>query len=164
MKKRYEEIKGNSIHNLYILIVLYLPLILSVNSCCSTEGCVGANQMDGIYLKNFATTDVDSIFISSYKKGTDFKIPTDSFMIEKCDSFGTGGYYMLFNYKIINIDNDYRIYFTTINKIYEVSGFQTSKAECNDCVIPNYYTRLDAYEINLNLKHLGFIEIDKGFD
>ena len=164
MKKRYEEIKSNSISNFFILIVLCLPLISGLNSCCSKVGCMGANQMDGIYLKNFAANDIDSIFISSYKKGTDFKILIDSFMIEQCDSFGNVKYYMLFNYKTINMDNDYRIYFNIIKKVYELSGFKTSKAECNDCFIKDYYTRLNEYEINLKSKRLEFIEIDKDFD
>jgi hypothetical protein len=137
---------------------------MSLNSCCAKVGCVGADDIDGITLKNFSGTDVDSIIVSVFKKDTDFKTPIDSFRINHCDSMGNGSFYMLFNYKMIRMDNDYRIYFPVINKIYEISGFKTSKAECGECIIKDFYKRLDAYKINLKTKSLGFIEIDKDFD
>lgn len=157
--------KSNSMLYSYVLILIFLPLILTgLNSCCTKRGCLGADQLDAVYLKNFAAIEVDSIFISSYKKDSDFKILTDSFMIERCDSFGNGNFYMFFNFKTIKMDNDYRIYFKKIDKVYQVKGFKTSKSECNDCFIKDYYKRLDGYEINDKFKSLGFIEIDKDFD
>ncbi len=122
-----------------------------------------ADNMDGIYLRNFTTSDTDSIFVVSYIKNTDYKVMTDSFMID--DSFTPGdNTYIIFNGKSINLGNDYRIILPKIKKEYKVTGFKTCKTECGDCIIRNSFLRLDEYQINSHSKDLGFIEIDKDTD
>jgi hypothetical protein len=164
MKNINREIRVDSLRYSYVLFVMIFALILTLNSCCAKVDCVGADEIDGINLKNFASTDIDSVIITAFKKNTGFKILTDSFLVESGDSFWDGEYYLLFNYKMVSMDNDYRIYFTKINKTYEVSEFETSKAECGECIIKNSYRRLDSYKINSRSKTLGYIEIDKDID
>jgi len=157
--------KRNPIQNPCIQFLSILTLIvIGLNSCCSKKGCVGADQMDFAYLKNFEASEIDSISMVTYKKGTDFKTVIDSFMIEQCDTMGNDMCYMGFNGKMIQTSNDYAFYFTKINKVYRINGFKTGRAECNDCFFPDYYTRLEGYEINGKWKETGFMEIDRDAD
>jgi hypothetical protein len=161
-------LSGKSITCLYLTGFILLFLIaIGLNSCCTEKYCLGADNLDEVILENFASSDMDSIFVVSYKKGSDFRTVVDSFMVTQCDSLTNTRYVMALGGKRMNAGSDYQIYFSSINKYYKIMGFRTSKSECNSCspsFIKDNYTRLDGYEINGKFKSLGFIEIDKNAD
>jgi hypothetical protein len=157
----------------YIIIIVLLTFIsIVVNSCCTEKHCVGADDLENVFLLNFSESEVDSVFVVSYRKGSDFKTVADSFIVPKVilpnnDSLVNVRYDMFLWGKRINTDYDYRIIFSKINRAYRISGFKTSKDECNGCYpgfVKDYFKRLDGYEINGVFKNLGFIQIDKNID
>ena len=133
-----------------------------MNSCgCPAIKCMGANDLGDLFLLNFDSDETDSVFVVSYKKDSDFRTVLDSFMAPKSDFRDSVRYDLFLGGKKISTRNDNKIYFTRINKIYKISGFKTSEAECKNCY---NYTQLDGYEINGKFKSLGYLEIDKETD
>ncbi len=150
------------IHQIILAIVLCLLISLGINSCgCPMIKCIGADDLEDIFLMNFASNETDSVFVVSYKKGSDFRTMLDSFMVPKRDSLNSKRFDLFLGGKKISTSNDNKIYLTKANKVYKISGFKTSEAECKSCY---NYTRLDGYEINGKFKSLGYIEIDKDTD
>ncbi len=155
-------IKGKPIILQGILaIILWLLISIGINSCCPMIMCVGADDLEDIFLMNFASAETDSVFVVAYKKGSDFRTVLDSFMVPRTDSVNTVRYDLFLGGKKISTSNDNKIYFTKVSKIYKISGFKTSEAKCKNCYD---FKRLDGYEINGKFKSLGYIEIDKDTD
>jgi hypothetical protein len=132
--KPIEGLSSKSISSNYLpgFILLFL-IAIGLNSCCTEKYCLGADNLDEVFLENFNPSDIDSIFVFAYKKGSDFKTVVDSFMVAQCDSLTNIRYFMALGGNKINTGNDYQIYFTSINKYYKIMGFKTSKSECNSC-------------------------------
>jgi len=119
--------------------------------------------MGRIELLNFSRDEVDSTFLIFYEKETDFKIVEDSILIDI--SAVSSNIIFGQSTRNISIDYDYQLCFTTIKKTYKISGFRTSKAECNDCFPrKDYYTKVDGYEIDGIYKEYSTIQIDQLLD
>jgi hypothetical protein len=148
-------------------IILLFFISMGFHSCCKDKHCYGADDLKEIWLYNFASYEIDSVFFVSYKKGSDFRNVIDSFRVPRADSMGYGSYYMYLYGEKITTNNDYKIYFTKINKIYQIMNFKTSESKCNNCsysIIWYDFTRLDGYEINGKFKSINNISIDKDTD
>jgi hypothetical protein len=149
------------------VFILCIVSSMVMNSCCAKVYCTGADDLGDIYLMNFTSDEIDSVFVVSYEKGSDFKTVIDSFLVPRSDSINNGRFDLFLGGKKISAGNDNRIYILKANKIYKITGFRTSKAECNGCSISfirDSYTQLNGYEINDKFKSLGYIEIDKSAD
>jgi len=144
-----------------IIIDIFLIFSFGLKSCCTEKYCFGANDIGDIELLSFSSIEVDSIFLVYFTKDSDFKGVVDSIMIETYQPIGSDKFYG-HSYRNISADYYYKIYFVSINKEYRISGFKTSKSECNDCfIIKDYFTKLDGYEINGKYKESAIIQIDK---
>ena len=145
----------------YILLISVFVIIIELNSCCTKKYCPGADDMGPIEFLNFSSQETDAVFLVYYTKDSDVKMVVDSFPLEVHPASGSDKFY---GYSPINIsvDYDYRLYFTSINKTYNISEFRTTKSVCNDCFLSkDYYTSMDAYEINGNLKNSHILMVDK---
>jgi len=164
--------RHNLLFQFIIGIILFTIISLFEVSCCTMKGCMGVNDLGTIMLKNFDSSDVDSVFVVSCIRGSGFRIVEDSFMVQKVilpsnDSSPYTWIDMFLWGDEINIKYDYQIYFTNIDRSYKIAGFKTIKDECNSCspgFIKDYYTRLNGYELNGKFKPLGYLEIDKEMD
>ena len=122
--------------------------------------CFGADDIGDIEMLGFSETDVDSTFLVFYKKGSDFVVVEDSLMLEIL-GHSTGDIFFGHSSRNISVDYDYRVYFTLIDREYTISGFKTSKAECNECFPrKDYYDKIEGYEINGKYKDLSGLQID----
>ena len=145
----------------YSLIISVFVILIGFNSCCTKMYCPGADDMGPIEFLNFSTDETESVFMVYYSKDSDFKMVVDSFPLDVHPVSGSDKFY---GYSPISIstDYDYRLYFTLIDKTYTLSAFRTSKSECNDCFLSkDYYTSMDAYEVNGNLKNSHVLQVDK---
>jgi hypothetical protein len=123
--------------------------------------CPGADDIGPIELLSFSYDETDSVFLVYYSKYSDFKIVEDSLMLEINQPSGSDKFYG-YPKRNMSVAYDYRLYFTMINKVYSISEFRTGKSVCNDCFLSkDYYTSMDAYEVNGNLKNSHILQIDK---
>ena len=145
----------------YSLIIGVFVIIIGFNSCCTKMYCPGADDLGPIEFLNFSSDETDTIFLVYYSKNSNFKTVVDSSLLEIHQASGSDKF---LGYSSLNItvDYDYRLYFTSINKTYNISEFRTTKSVCNDCFLSkDYYTSMDAYEINGNLKNSHILQVDK---
>jgi len=145
----------------YNLIISVFVIIIGLNSCCTKIYCPGADDMGPIEFLNFSSEETESVFLVYYSKDSDFKTVVDSFPLEVHPAPGSDKFY---GYSPLNIavEYDYRLYFTLIDESYTISAFRTSRSECNDCFLSkDYYTSMDAYEVNGNLKNSHILQVDK---
>jgi hypothetical protein len=152
---------------LYLILAVLAISAAGLNSCCTEMYCHGADDMGDIELLNFSQEEVDTTCLVFYKNGSEFKIVEDSFMLE---IGGSSKNYIFYghSYRKIGTDYDYKLYFTLINKVYRISGFKTSKAECNEQCFPkkDYYSKVDGYEVNGKYKESSWpiLQIDQLID
>ncbi len=151
----------NKFRSYSLIISLFVIFSIGFNSCCTKKYCPGAEDMGPIEFLNFSSGETDSVFLVYYSKGSDFTMVVDSFPLEIHPAIGNDKFY---GYSPINtsVDYDYRLYFTLIEKVYSISEFQTGKSVCNDCFLAkDYYTSMNAYEVNGNMKNSHILIVDK---
>ncbi len=123
-------IRGKSvIFQTTLAIIFFLLISIGINSCCTKVYCLGADDLGDIFLMNFASAETDSVFVVSYKKGSNYRTVIDSFMVPRSDSLSNVRYDLYLGEKKISTNSDNKIYFTRANKTYKISGFKTSTAE-----------------------------------
>ena len=146
----------------FILPGILAILLFSLNSCCTKKHCGGIDDMSGILLINFDSSEVENVFIVFYTKDSNFNEKVDSLPLMVDDLDDPDKIFYGHTSKKINTDYDYRLYFTAINNEYTVSSFKTSEAKCNTCFLAkDTYTKLDGYSVNENYRDGYEIKIDK---
>lgn len=129
------------------LLIAFLSVVM-LNSCCTQKGCT--EQILYFSLYDFNIQDVDSIWVKSYQKGTNFQTVKDS--IFKKFSSQDSMYRIEVNdvNNRFNFDRDYEIYFGSINNSYRITNITTRKEVCNQCFPfgSEKYNRLNSYQVN----------------
>ena len=144
-----------------LIISLLITISIGLNSCCTKKYCPGTDDIGPIELLQFSAPETDSVYLVFYNKDSDFKTAVDSLLLEISQPLGSDKFYA-YPARNISIDFDYRLYFTLIEKTYEITAFRTGKSVCNNCFLStDYYTSLDAYKVNGQLKNSHILQIDK---
>jgi len=152
---------GRKFKNYILIIGIFVIISAGLNSCCTKMYCPGADDMGPIEFLNFSSDETDDVFLVYYSKDSDFKMVVDSFPLE-IHPVSEGDKFYGYSPLNIAVEYDYRLYFTLIEKVYSISEFQTGKSVCNDCFLSkDYYTSMDAYKINGNLKNSHILQVDK---
>jgi len=156
-------LKNKKFRNFHFIVIGILVILLfSLNSCCTKKYCSGADDINGVTLTNFDSSEVKNVFIVFYTKDSNFNEKVDSLPLEVSNLNDPDKIFYGHTSKKINTDFDYRLYFTTINKEYTVSSFKTSEAKCNTCFLAkDTFIKLDGYTVNQNYRDAYEIEIDK---
>ncbi|MEO8087204.1 MAG: hypothetical protein ABI763_10315 [Bacteroidota bacterium] len=92
------------------------------------------------------TNRIDSFFISAYTADSEKTNP------------------VMFTPELLSATNDYKITILKSGLVYSLTGFETQKESCNNCVWGNdYYTVLKKYYVNGTEKHADYntLIIDK---
>ena len=144
-----------------LIFGLFAILSIGLNSCCTKKYCPGTDDIGPIELLHFSAAETDSVYLVFYNRDSEFKTTVDSLLLEISQPQGSDKFYA-YPARNMTVDFDYRLYFTLMDKTYEISGFQSGKSVYNDCFLStDYYTSLDAYDINGKLKTSHILQIDK---
>jgi len=157
--KEIPNLRGNFNPVLGVIVIFSLGLY----SCphCTDMLCYGANDMGEFEMLNFSEAEVKSTFLVFYQKDSEFKIVEDSLRVYIAGSNDSTRFYGSTN-KIISVEYDYKLYLSTINKVYLITNFSTFKTECNlDCFPKDYYYKVEGYEINGKYKESSVLKIDQ---
>lgn len=147
--------------NLSLFISFFTIIQIGISSCCTKKYCPGADDIGPIELLNFSVGETDSVYLVFYNRDSGFETVADSFMLEINQPLGSDKFYA-YPSRIISVDFNYRMYFTRIDKTYEISEFITSKSVCNNCFLTtDYYTTVEAYQVNGKRKESHSLQIDK---
>jgi hypothetical protein len=144
-----------------LIIGLFVIILIGLNSCCTKKYCPGAEDISPIELLHFSAMETDSVYLVLYEQDSEFKTAVDSLLLEISQPLGSDKFYA-YPARNISTDFDYRLYFTLMEKTYEITAFKTGKSVCNDCFLStDYYTRMEAYKVNGKLKTSHVLQIDK---
>ena len=167
MKLRDNSKSSEKIPNLKGSCNLVLGMIemfsLGLYSCphCTEMLCFGADDMGEFEMINFSEAEVKSSFLVFYQKDSEFKIVEDSLKVYIVGSNDSTRFYGSTNRKV-SVDYDYKLYFTTISKVYHITNFRTFRTECNlDCFPKDYYNKVEGYKINGKYKETSILVIDQ---
>ena len=168
LKDKSKSSKENPILRGNFNVVLGVIVMFSIGlySCphCTDMLCYGADDMGEFEMINFSEAEVKSTFLVFYKKDSEFKIVEDSLRVDIVGTNDSTRFYGYTNRKI-SVNYDYKLYFPTINKVYQITGFSTFKTECNlNCFPKDYYYKVEGYEIDGKYKESSVLEIDQSND
>lgn len=123
-------------NKIFILIISGI-----ISACCGfTRG--GCNEFNGIYTinyKDFEKSELDSVYLLKYRKGTNFTELIDSVSINvDSNSYGRYGFYsdLLINTDsnfVLMASNDYRVFIKDINRNILISNITEDEQSCKSC-------------------------------
>lgn len=107
---------------------------------------MGAEDLNGIRLLNFASNEVDSIAIETYLANSNFTTRIDnSYTIVRSRGVNDTNL-IIFLPKKLNIAHKYQVTMLSTGQVYEMTNFTSRKEECN---CPNdKYDVLESYSVN----------------
>ncbi|MGB1205385.1 MAG: hypothetical protein ACPG5B_07060 [Chitinophagales bacterium] len=143
------------------LITFYLIIILFA-SCCTKKDCLSAFDINEIRLINFEAEEVDSIFLKSYVKNSNFTDEIDSAYVTSIREVNDSDEFVLLMPFPFEPANDYRIEFRKSDFVIEMADIKTESKKCNTCFLAkDNYSVLESYQVNGVLNTNQYIEIIK---
>lgn len=116
-------------------------LFIGLTSCCQKKECLEKDYT--INFPNFLATELDTIVVTSYLKGTNYTVPVSTFTKDA----SSGSFYWF----DINFDNDIKISISN-TKYYLLTDFENEKIQCNKCFPyppkSEFYKRVKSYYVN----------------
>lgn len=117
-----------------------------VASCCTDKLCIGADNMDQIAFNNFANSDLDTIVIQRFDKGSNFS--SDSITIVT-SNFSPGSYQHIFLPTRLTVEQDYVVKLISTGEKFAISNFVVTKQGCNNGFMCNdSFNSLESYTVN----------------
>lgn len=150
-----------------LLTVVKLTILLTfgiiLHSCCTKKDCVNAFDMKEIKLTGFTQQESESITVSSYIQGSDFKNLIDSASTSAGTHSGNDDGDLTIWVPIdLNPKSDYLIKFKNTDYSFQISGININSQKCNSCFLSeDYYTVLTSYNVNGQLYTQSNFEIVK---
>ncbi len=128
------------------LFVCASIFIISLQSCCTKKYCSGFDELNEIQLFNFESSEVDSISIEIYVKGSNYTKRLDSvFAQAKAKDPGEKDLFIFMPEKL-NRNHEYKISSLSNSIVYLFSDFEVREEECN-CPSDKYNV-LASYVLN----------------
>ena len=134
----------------YAGIILFIWTFVLLNACCQKKDCIGANEMNEIKLRNFKQRDVNSVEIKTYLKNSGFANVVDSFKTVTVDRQESDSSLIILLNSNLDLNLDYKISITSIQKTYLLTQFSVKSIECNACfpIGHDHVTVLESYFVN----------------
>ncbi len=123
-----------------VFILFTIGILFGINSCCTKKDCVGDIEQINFY--NFDESELDTLFLYSYSKNTNFSLLIDSVEVE---GLVTSDHFVAYLRHAIDTDLDYRIKLVSTGLVYTITGFEVEKKGCNTCF--PYRPKSDLYKI-----------------
>lgn len=129
-----------------LLFVCVSIFIVSQQSCCTKKYCSGFDELNEIQLFNFESSEVDSISIEIYVKGSNYTKRIDSVFTQAKAKDPADKDLFIFMPEKLNRNHEYKISFLSNSIVYFLSDFEVREEECN-CPSDKYNV-LASYVLN----------------
>lgn len=133
--------------------------MLLLAGCCTKKNCESSFEQEVIQLVDFPVNQIDSVYVKSYTRNSDFAVINDSLLTSaETNSDGKLSVYVSTG---VNHNHDYIVVIPSLSKTYRISSISVGKEVCNNCIgsMHSYYEELRSYEINDTLQHANYLYI-----
>ena len=136
-----------------INLLLIILLASTFSSCCTKKACLNPEGMS-IHFSGYDSSDVDTLYITEYKAGSNFsQVSTERFV----DSVDYHGSYLVYSeqpegdqfYYYLHGDQEWELYIPATNQTYRFRYFEFRKEKCNTCFLArDLDNRLVSFNVN----------------
>ena len=136
-----------------INLLLIILLASTFSSCCTKKACLNPEGMS-IHFSGYDSSDVDTLYITGYKAGSNFsQVSTERFV----DSVDYHGSYLVYSeqpegdqfYYYLHGDQEWELYIPATNQTYRFRYFEFRKEKCNTCFLArDLDNRLVSFNVN----------------
>jgi len=133
-----------------LLITLFLGVF---SSCCTKKECLNPEGVS-IHFSGYDSSDVDTLYITGYKAGSNFsQVSTERFV----DSVDYHGSYLAYTeqpegdqfYYYLHGDQEWELYIPATGQTYRFRYFEFRKEKCNTCFLArDMDNRLVSFNVN----------------
>lgn len=136
-----------------INLLLIMTFALAFSSCCTKKQCLNPEGVS-IHFSGYDSSDVDTLYITGYKTGSNFsQVSTERFV----DSVDYHGSYLVYSeqpegdqfYYYLHGDQEWELYIPATNQTYRFRYFEFRKEKCNTCFLARGLdNRLVSFNVN----------------
>ncbi len=136
-----------------INLLLIITFAIAFSSCCTKKDCLNSEGVS-IHFSGYDSSDVDTLYITGYKAGSDFsQVSTERFV----DSVNYHGSYLAYSeqpagdqfYYYLRGDQEWELYIPATNQTYRFRYFEFRKEKCNTCFLArDMENRLVSFNVN----------------
>ncbi len=133
---------------LFALVSLIASSVF-LDSCCTKEYCIGADDMDQIQFYNFTDNELDTVVVRRFNKNTGFARAIDSAISVTPNFYSTADFKVVRLVNKLTVDFDYQIVMSGTGMVFAISDFVVTRKSCNTGFMCNdSFNALESYKLN----------------